>query len=160
MLEKQLSYDHNITELGHIQVRQITRIMEDGKEISRKPSPPETINPSKDSAAGRDTRTVLLMNELKGMSLEIPLITGQGSEKVITWDNSITEWGHVQVRRITRIFEDGKEVSKTYHRHVISPGDDITNEDVLSKLTAQAIHVPEIIAAYRAKITELNLKFE
>jgi len=30
MLEKAISFDHSITELGHIQVRKIIRIMEDG----------------------------------------------------------------------------------------------------------------------------------
>ena len=154
MLSKQISYDHSITELGHIQVRQITRIMEDGKEISKGFSSPETINPFKDSIAGKDVRTVLLMNGLKGMHFNIPQGIGQGLEKVITWDNSITEWGHVQVRQITRILENGIELSKTHHRHVISPGGDVANEDILSKLTAQVIHTPEVITAYKAMIAE------
>lgn len=75
-------------------------------------------------------------------------------EKRISYDGSWTEWGHIQVRQITRILEDGKEISKTYHRHVLSPGDDIKNEDEVSKKVAQAIWTPEVIAAYKEMVKE------
>ena len=40
-----------------------------------------------------------------------------------------TEDGHVvQVRTATRIVEDGAVISQSYHRHVISPGDDWSSE--------------------------------
>lgn len=156
MLTKVISYDHSITELAHIQIRQITRIMEDGKEISKISSSFEEINPFKDSVAGKDARAVLLMNKFKGARTSIkPLaIMGQGLEKVVTYDNSLTKWGHVQVRQITKIFEEGIEISKTYHRHIISPGDNVINEDILSKLTAEAIHTSKIIAVYEAMLVE------
>lgn len=73
-------------------------------------------------------------------------------EKNIFYDHSITELGHIQVRRITRIMEDGKEIGKTYHRHVLSPGDDVKNQDERSKKIAQAIWTPEVVAAYEAMI--------
>ncbi len=34
-LQKQISYDHSITELGQVQVRQIIRAIENGKEIAK-----------------------------------------------------------------------------------------------------------------------------
>ena len=37
--------------------------------------------------------------------------------------------GQIQVRRADRIFRDGVEISKSYHRHVVSPGDDLSKED-------------------------------
>ncbi len=66
--------------------------------------------------------------------------------KQITHDHSITENGHIQVREITRIMEDGKEISKSYHRHVVSPGDNTDSEDERTKAIAEVIHTPEVIA--------------
>ena len=76
-------------------------------------------------------------------------------KKQISHDHSITEFGHIQVRQITRIMEDGKELSKSYHRKVVSPGDDVREEDERTKLIAEAIYTPELIAAYESKMTEL-----
>jgi hypothetical protein len=73
-------------------------------------------------------------------------------EKQISYDHSITELGHIQVRKIIRILEDGKEIAKTYHRHVVSPGDDVEGQDEITKKIAQAIHTPKVIAAYRARV--------
>ncbi len=72
--------------------------------------------------------------------------------KQISYDHSITELGHIQVRKISRIMEDGKEISKTYHRHVLSPGDDVKDQDERSKMIAQAIWTPEVVDAYKAMI--------
>jgi hypothetical protein len=41
----------------------------------------------------------------------------------------VLESGSVQVRQATRILEDGKVLSTSYHRHVVEPGADLTNED-------------------------------
>jgi len=42
--------------------------------------------------------------------------------------------GQIQVRRATRVFRDGEEISKSFHRHVVSPGDDLSKEDPRVKL--------------------------
>ena len=75
-------------------------------------------------------------------------------KKRIVYDHSITEWGHIQVRRITRIMEDGKEISKTYHRHVLSPGDNTDNQDERSKKIAKAVWTPKVIATYKKMIAK------
>ena len=79
--------------------------------------------------------------------------------KVISYDHSITEIGHIQVRKITRIMEDGKEISKSYHRHVVSPGDDVKDQDERTQKIAQAIHTSEVIEVYE-KLTEEFIKEE
>ena len=73
-------------------------------------------------------------------------------KKQISYDHNVTEWGHIQVRQITRIMDDGSEISKTYHRHVLSPGDDVEGQDERSKKIAQAIWTPEVIEAYKEKM--------
>ena len=65
-------------------------------------------------------------------------------EKIISYDHNITEDGQIQVRQITRIMEDGVEISKVYHRHVVKSGDDITNEDERTKKIVQVIHVKKV----------------
>ena len=75
-------------------------------------------------------------------------------EKKITHDHSITESGHIQVRQITRIMEDGKELGKSYHRHVVSPGDNTDSEDERTKKIASVIHTPEVIAEFNKLIEE------
>ena len=41
----------------------------------------------------------------------------------------VIENGNVQVRTATRIVEDGNVISTSYHRHVLAPGADLSNED-------------------------------
>lgn len=41
----------------------------------------------------------------------------------------VTENNTIQVRTATRIIEDGKTITKTYHRHCLSPGDDLSGQD-------------------------------
>ena len=75
-------------------------------------------------------------------------------EKKVSYDQQITEIGVIQVRKITRIFEDGKELSKSYHRHCVSPGDYVNNEDERTKKIAGAIHTPEVISEYNSLVDE------
>jgi len=79
-------------------------------------------------------------------------------KKQISYDHSITELGHIQIRKITRIMEDGKELSKSYHRHVVSPGDDASGQDERTQELIKVIHTPEVIAAYKAQIEEMENK--
>jgi hypothetical protein len=60
------------------------------------------------------------------------------------------ENGVVQVRTCTRVMEDGKQLSGTFHRHVVCPGDDYSAEDAKVQAICAAVHTPEVIAAYQA----------
>ena len=51
-------------------------------------------------------------------------------EKEVVIDKiEVLESGAIQIRTVTRVLEDGEVLSKSYHRHVLQPGDDLTNED-------------------------------
>jgi hypothetical protein len=65
----------------------------------------------------------------------------------------ITEGNQVQVRTSTRVMEDGLKLSESYHRHVISPGDDYSQEDAKVQAICAAVHTPEVIAAFRVAQT-------
>lgn len=72
-------------------------------------------------------------------------------EKVSIVDRvEVVESGHVQVRVATRILEDGNVISQTFHRHVVSPGQDYSAEDPKVQAICAAVHTPDVIAAYQA----------
>lgn len=66
----------------------------------------------------------------------------------------VTELNTVQVRTATVIAKDGVELTRTFHRHVVSPGEDISNEDPKVQAIANAIWTPEVIAAYQALMAQ------
>tara|TARA_R100001129_G_scaffold1900_3_gene1952 strand:- start:3892 stop:4143 length:252 start_codon:yes stop_codon:yes gene_type:complete len=39
-----------------------------------------------------------------------------------------TEYRHIQIREKTSIMEDGKELSHSFHRRVLTPDADVSNE--------------------------------
>jgi hypothetical protein len=72
-------------------------------------------------------------------------------EKIVLADRvEVLENGCVQVRTKTAIMEDGKQISGTFHRHVIAPGDDYAGEDARVKAICKATHTADVIAAYKA----------
>jgi len=62
----------------------------------------------------------------------------------------LVETNHIQVRTATIIERDGEEISRSFHRHVLAPGDDVTNEDPKVQAVASAVWTEEVIAAYQA----------
>ncbi len=56
----------------------------------------------------------------------------------------------VQVRTKTAIIEDGVELSSSYHRHVVTAGQDYSNESEEVQAICKVVHTAEIIAAYEA----------
>ena len=65
---------------------------------------------------------------------------------------TVTENGTVQVRTATRIIEDDVQLSQSYHRHVIAPGADYSEEDARVQAICSATHTAEVVAAYEAAI--------
>ena len=63
---------------------------------------------------------------------------------------------HVQVRTATIIERDGEEISRSFQRHVISPGDDTASETAEVQAICAAVHTAEVIAAYQTAQTEAN----
>lgn len=72
-------------------------------------------------------------------------------EKVEVIDRiEVLENGCVQVRTKTAIMEDGKQISGNFHRHVVVPGADYSQEDAKVKAICASIHTSAVIAAYEA----------
>ena len=69
-------------------------------------------------------------------------------EKRIVYQHEVLEDGKIQVRRDDQIWEDGVFLSHSYHRHVISPGQNFSQENIQARRIALAIHTPKVIAAF------------
>ena len=79
-------------------------------------------------------------------------------EKVEIVDRiEVVENGSVQVRTKTTIIEDGKQISGTYHRHVVVPGADYSGEDARVQAICAATHTANVISAYQAAQTALGV---
>jgi hypothetical protein len=70
------------------------------------------------------------------------------TEKTIIDKIEILENNFIQVRTANIIEKDGVEISRTFHRHVVNPSNDISGEDAKVQAVANAVWTEEIIAAY------------
>jgi hypothetical protein len=60
----------------------------------------------------------------------------------------VGDYRHVQVRTATVIEEDGVELSRSFHRHVVSPTDDYSGETDEVKAVCEAVFTAEVVEAY------------
>jgi len=60
----------------------------------------------------------------------------------------VGDFKHIQVRTATVIKEDGKELSRSFHRHVVSPDSDSTNESDDVKAMVAQFHTDAVKKAY------------
>ena len=72
------------------------------------------------------------------------------TKEVVIDKIEVVENGVVQVREATRIMEDGNQLSQSYHRWTIAPGQDYSDQDAKVKAICAAAHTTEVVAAYAA----------
>jgi len=60
----------------------------------------------------------------------------------------------IQIRTTTVVEEDGVELGRKHHRHVVVPGDDVTGEAQEVQDIANALWTADVIAAYQASVAE------
>ena len=60
----------------------------------------------------------------------------------------------IQIRTTTVVEEDGVELGRKHHRHVVAPGDDVTGEAQEVQDIAAALWTADVIAAYNASIAD------
>jgi hypothetical protein len=65
----------------------------------------------------------------------------------------VVENGTLQVRQVTRIMEDGKELSSSYHRWSFTPGSDVSDQPANVQAIAAAAWTPGVITAWQERIT-------
>ena len=62
----------------------------------------------------------------------------------------------IQVRTATIIAEDGVEISRTFHRHVLTPDADLASKDADVTKIAKAVFTADAKAAYAAAQVAAN----
>jgi hypothetical protein len=74
-----------------------------------------------------------------------------------TLDVTVTETGHLHVRRSDWVLRDGTPVGPpVYHRHVLAPGTAIDDEDPRVRAIAAVIWTSAVIAEHRALMASLD----
>jgi len=80
------------------------------------------------------------------------------TKEIVVDKIEVLEMGQVQVRTATKIVEDGNELNRSFHRHVLEPsvknGDtwkdtDISNEDARVQAICNATWTDEVKIAYQ-----------
>ena len=74
--------------------------------------------------------------------------------KVITEDKIEIVGIHkaVQIRTCTQVLEDGVELSSGFHRHVVTAGQDYSNESAEVQAICAILHTDAVIAAYNESL--------
>ena len=62
----------------------------------------------------------------------------------------VLEMGQVQVRTATIVTEDGVELSRAFHRHVLNPGADLTGQTDRVVAVANATWTTDVVTAWDA----------
>ncbi len=108
MIEKQIAYDHTIDEFGNINIRTITKVIEDDVELS-KTYHRKVVNPNTDDLSGEDLRTRLLgdaiskeLDEIRsGLKDSSEVSEGETEKeeevKELTWTQRLKEfWSNLE----------------------------------------------------------------
>ena len=75
-------------------------------------------------------------------------------EKVILEDKIeiVGPYKAVQIRTCTQVLEDGVELSSGFHRHVVTAGQDFSNESAEVQAICEIVHTDAVIAAYNESL--------
>ena len=64
----------------------------------------------------------------------------------------VSEHKFIQVRTATVIKRDDVEISRSFHRHVVAPNDDVTGESTEVQAICAVVHTNAVKAAYAAHL--------
>jgi hypothetical protein len=78
-------------------------------------------------------------------------------ETIVDKIEVVGDFNHVQVRTATVIKRDGAEISRSFSRHVVTPGDDYSAEDSKVQGICAAVHTQDVIDAYNTHLAEQEI---
>jgi hypothetical protein len=73
------------------------------------------------------------------------------TKEVVIDQITISEKGSIIYREATRIMENGNQISQTYHRVCLIPGQDLTGVPSNVVAICNVVWTPAVIAAYQAQ---------
>lgn len=78
------------------------------------------------------------------------------SKEIVIDKIEVVENGIVQVRQVTRIIEDGVQLSSSYHRWSLSPGQDVTDQEPKVQAICAAAWTEQVIMDYQNSINSTS----
>ena len=75
------------------------------------------------------------------------------TKQVVIDQITVTENGIVLYREVTRIIENGNQISQTFHRSSLTPAQDLTGVPANVVAICNTVWTAEVIAAYQAAQT-------
>ena len=87
------------------------------------------------------------------------------SKETVADKIEVRETGRIEIRTATILKEDGKEITRSFHRHAIDPSDkssgswedtDISSEDARVQAIANATWTDAVKAAYQEMVDAQN----
>jgi hypothetical protein len=78
------------------------------------------------------------------------------SKEVVIDKIEVLESGTVQIRQVTKIIEDGAELSRSFHRWALSPGQNIADQDPRVQAICNAVWTPEVVSAYQNALAAIR----
>ena len=78
------------------------------------------------------------------------------TEQKIVDEITVVEDGIVRVRTATVIKRDDVEINRSFHRHMLAPGDDLTGQDERVTAVANATWTSKVISDYKASQPKLE----
>lgn len=75
-------------------------------------------------------------------------------DKIEVLDNNF-----IQIREANIIEKNGVEITRTFHRFILHPGDDLTEQEPKVVAIANAIWTQEVIDAYQEKLKNLHTTY-
>ena len=74
------------------------------------------------------------------------------TKEVVIDQITISEKSSIIYREATRIMENGNQISQTYHRVCLIPGQDLTGQPANVVAICNVAWTPAVIAAYQAQV--------
>jgi archaellum component FlaF (FlaF/FlaG flagellin family) len=74
------------------------------------------------------------------------------TKQTVVDQTTVTENGIVLFREATRILEDGKQISQTYHRSSLTPGQDLTGIPESVVAICNLVWTNDVILAYQQSL--------
>ena len=78
------------------------------------------------------------------------------TKSIIVDKIEVLERGQVGVRTATCISEDGVELSRSFHRHVLEPGADTSGQEARVIAVANATWTDEVVADWETYLASLS----
>jgi len=71
---------------------------------------------------------------------------------------TVTENGIILYREVSRIMEDGNQISQSYHRSSLVPAQDLTGQPANVVAICNAAWTDEVVAAYQAQVAASQIQ--